>query len=132
MRSQRNRTARRPWFLMGLFASLAALLIAHDIDHIVHEGQIGELSTAFYVFFVLQVLTYVAVLVLFVRERAFAATAAAAVSVLALIALIGAHLTPFGPLPYADADPAPISWVLLFVPIAFAFLTLLKAAGSRR
>ena len=117
--------------LAVLFACLAALLIAHDVDHIVHEGPLGNLSSAFYVFFALQIVVYIAVIALLSLGRAAARPAAAAVAILALIALAGAHLTPFGPLPYADAEPAPISWALLFVPLAFAALTLLSAVQSR-
>lgn len=119
--SQRHR------ILTTLFASLAVLLIAHDVDHIVHEGRLGTLSTAFYVFFVLQVSAYVAVIALLLRGNAIAPLAAGIVATLALIVLAGAHLTSIGPLPYADADPAAVSWLLLFVPLAFAAATLLTA-----
>jgi hypothetical protein len=131
LRSHTKAGSERYRVLLVLFACLAALLVAHDVDHIVHEGPLGELSSAFYVFFGLQVATYIAVIVLLARGRALAPLAAAAVAGLAVIALVGAHLTPFGPLPYADAEPVPISWILLFVPLAFAALTLLSAVQSR-
>ena len=131
MRPQTRAVASRPRSLGGLFTCLAALLVAHDVDHIVHEGRLGDLSTAFYAFFGLQISVYIAVIVLLGRGRALAPLAAAAVGGLAVIALAGAHLMPFGPLPYADADPAPISWLLLFVPLGFAAITLLSAVQSR-
>ena len=131
MRAQTNPVGQHPRFLGVLFACLAALLVAHDVDHIVHEGRLGDLSTAFYVFFGMQISAYIAVIVLLARGRTLAPLAAAAVAGLAVIALAGAHLTPFGPLPYVDAEPAPISWFLLFVPLAFAAITLLSVVQSR-
>ena len=49
----------------------------------------------------------------------------------ALLAFTGAHLLPFGPLPYADGDPLAISWALIFVPMAVAAATLATALAWR-
>jgi hypothetical protein len=134
MSTQKKAAGERPRTLGILFTCLAALLIAHDVDHMVHEGQLGNLSTVFYVFFALQVLVYGAVIALLARGDSLAPLAAASVAVLALVTLAGGHLTPFGPLPFTDAAPEPalISWVLLFAPMALAVLTLRSAAQRGR
>ena len=130
MKTQAKPAERVP-LLPLLFAWLAALLVAHDIDHILNEPQLGELSAAFWVFFGLQIATYAAVGVLLARSKRIAPLAVGAVASLAVIALAVGHLTPFGPLPYADVEPAAIDWALLFVPLAFAVITLLAAGRSR-
>ncbi len=46
-----------------------------------------------------------------------------------MLGFVGAHLMPFGPLPYGEGDPRAISWALVFVPIAVAVVTF--AVGLR-
>lgn len=119
-----------------LFAMLVTLLIAHDVDHVVHEGRLGRLDAGFWGFLPLQLASYAGVLYLLARRHPLAPAAAGAVAVAALLAFAGAHLVPFGLLPYADADPAAVSWALLFAPMAVAAVTLVAAlrlqAGRRR
>ena len=117
-------------------AVLLLLVVAHDVDHLVNEERLGELTAAFWVFLPFQYGAIVGTLVLVARRHPQAPTLAAVLAAAAVLAFIGAHLVPFGPLPYGEADPLAISWALVFVPMAVALVTFavairLHATGQR-
>jgi hypothetical protein len=101
---------------------LLLLVVAHDVDHVVNEGRLGELSAAFWILLPFQYAAFLGTLALTLRRHPQAPTAVAALSAASVIAFAGAHLLPFGPLPYADGDPLAISWALVFVPMAVAIV----------
>jgi hypothetical protein len=110
-----------------LFTVLLALVVAHDVDHIVNESRLGELPPSFWVFLPIQYAAFIGVLVLIRRRDDASPVYAAALSAIAAFGFVGAHLMPFGPLPYAKGDPLAISWALVFVPIAVAVVTFAVA-----
>ena len=118
----------RLWDATGLLlTALLALVVAHDVDHVVNESRLGELSAVFWAFLPLQYATYLAVLALVWRRNDAAPVLAAALSAISILGFAGAHLVPFGPLPYADGDPLAISWALVFVPMGVAAATFAVA-----
>jgi hypothetical protein len=110
--------------LLGALAFLLLLVVAHDVDHVVNEQRLGELSAAFWVFLPLQYGAFLAVLFSTWRRYEAAPTLAVALGATSIIAFVGAHLLPFGLLPYADGEPLAISWALVFVPIAAAIAVI--------
>ena len=117
-------------------AVLVLLVVAHDVDHLVNEERLGELTAAFWVFLPFQYGALLATLVLVGRRHPQAPTLAAVLMAAAVLTFIGAHLVPFGPLPYGEANPLAISWALVFVPMVVALATFavalrLRAAGPR-
>ena len=124
--------ARADWRALGwLVTALVLLAVGHDIDHVVNESRIGELSAAFWLLLPFQYAVLIGVLVLVWRRHELAATVAAALAALYVLAFVGSHLMPFGPLPYADGDPPWISWALVFVPMAVGTATLAAALRLR-
>jgi hypothetical protein len=121
------RTGRLWDALAVLLAILLALVVAHDVDHVVNESRLGELSAVFWVFLPFQYATYLAVLTLVWRRNDAGPAFAAALSAISIIGFAGAHLVPFGPLPYAEGDPLAISWALVYVPMAVAAVALMVA-----
>jgi hypothetical protein len=118
----------RLWDALGLLLTvLLALLVAHDVDHVVNESRLGELSALFWVFLPFQYATYLAVIALVWRRNEAGPGFAAALSAISIIGFAGAHLVPFGPLPYSEGDPLAISWALVYVPMAVAAATLAVA-----
>ena len=119
----RNDTVVPLWpTLTAALALLLLLVVAHDVDHIVNEGRLGELTAAFWVFLPFQYGAFIGTLALTSRRHPQAPTVVAALAATSVIAFVGAHLVPFGPLPYADGDPLAISWALVFVPMAVAIV----------
>jgi hypothetical protein len=117
--------------LTAALAALLLLVVAHDVDHVVNERRLGELSAIFWVFLPFQYGTFLVVLVFAWRRHSLAPTLVAALAGTSLLAFAGAHLAPFGPLPYADGDPLAISWALVYVPMAVAAATLILALRLR-
>jgi hypothetical protein len=117
--------------LTAALATLLLLVVAHDVDHVVNEQRLGDLSAVFWAFLPFQYGVFIFVLVLALRRHALAPTLVAALAATALLAFAGAHLAPFGPLPYADGDPLAISWALVYVPMAVAAATLVLALRLR-
>lgn len=122
--------------LTAVLAILLLLVVAHDVDHVVNERRLGELSAAFWAFLPVQYGAFLGILALVWRRRPPAPTLVAALAAASVFALVGAHLVPFGPLPYADGDPLAISWALVFVPMVIAVVALtlalrLRSAGRR-
>jgi hypothetical protein len=118
----------RLWDAVGLLlAALLALVVGHDVDHVVNESRLGELSPVFWVFLPFQYGTYFAVLALVWRRNDAAPALAAALSAISVLGFAGAHLVPFGLLPYSDGDPLAISWALVFVPMGVAAVTFAVA-----
>jgi hypothetical protein len=103
-----------------LFSVLLVLLVAHDVDHLVEEERLTELTTAFWVFLPIQYGTFAAVLAFVWARNPQAPALAALLSATTVIGFVVAHLVPFGPAPYSDGDPLAVSWALVFVPIAVA------------
>lgn len=130
------RTSAAPHWqtLTALLALLLVLLAAHDVDHVVNEERLGELSAAFWIFLPFQYGAFLAVLTLVWRRHAQAAGLAAVLAATSVVGFVGAHVVPFGLLPYGDGDPLAISWALVFVPMAvaataFAVAMRLRASG---
>ena len=120
------------WRMLTLaLTALLLLVLAHDIDHVISEDRLGELTTAFWLFLPIQYGVFLAVLALVARRNERAPSLAAALAVIAVLAFVGAHLVPFGPLPYSEGDPLAISWALVFVPMAVAAIVLLLALRVR-
>jgi hypothetical protein len=117
--------------LLGALALLLLLVVAHDVDHVVNEARLGELSAAFWVFLPLQYGAFLAVLFLAWRHHEAAPTLTVALAATSIIAFVGAHLVPFGLLPYADGDPLAISWALVFVPMTVAIAVIVISLRLR-
>lgn len=115
----------------ALLAALLVLVVAHDVDHVVNEERLGELTAAFWIFLPFQYGAYVLTLALARRGHRHAPALVALLAVTSLLAFPAAHLVPFGPLPYEDGDPLAISWALIFVPMAVALATLASALRLR-
>ena len=124
--------ASRKRLLTFLIGALLLLLVAHGVDHVVNKDRLGDLPAAFWVFLPFQYGAYVVALVLLVRGSRHAPAVAAALAAAALLAFTGAHLVPFGPLPYSEANPGAISWALVFAPMAVAAAALAVALMLRR
>jgi hypothetical protein len=116
---------------VALLATLVVLLVAHDVDHVVHEDRLGHLTWVFWVLVPFQYATYAAVLTLLVRGHRHAPTLVALVGLTTLLGFPLAHLVPFGPLPYSEGHPLAISWALVYVPMAVALATLVAALRLR-
>jgi hypothetical protein len=110
--------------LLGALTLLLLLVVAHDVDHVVNEERLGELSAEFWVFLPLQYGAFLAVLFSTWRRYEAAPTLTVALAAASIVAFVGAHLLPFGLLPYADGAPLAISWALVFVPIAAAITVI--------
>lgn len=121
------RAERRKRATTMLVGALLLLIVAHDVDHVVNEERLGDLTAAFWIFLPFQYGAYAIVLGLLVRGHRHAPALAAVLAATSLLAFPAAHLVPFGPLPYAEGDPLAISWALVFVPMAVALATLVAA-----
>jgi hypothetical protein len=117
--------------LLGALTLLLLLVVAHDVDHVVNEERLGELSAAFWVFLPLQYGAFLAVLFFVWRRYEAAPTLTVALAATSIIAFVGAHLLPFGLLPYADGEPLAISWALVFVPMAVAIAVIVISLRLR-
>jgi hypothetical protein len=115
------------WSLAGL----VTLVLAHDIDHLFNQDQTGNLPLGFWLFVPFQYGVFAIVLALVGRRDPRAPALAALLSGVTFLGFIGAHLVPGGPLPYSDYDLPAISWVLVFVPMAAALLSLAAALRLR-
>jgi hypothetical protein len=118
-----------------LFSVLLALLVAHDVDHIVNEDRLTELGVAFWVFVPFQYGTFLAVLAFVWTRNPQAPTLAALLAATSVIGFVVAHVVPFGLAPYGDGNPLAVSWALVFVPMAvaaaaFAVAMRLRSASS--
>ena len=124
--------ARSLWAITAaLLATLTVLLVAHDVDHVVNEDRLGELTWVFWAFLPIQYGTYAVVFALLLRGHSRGPTAVAALGTIALLAFPLAHLVPFGPLPYSEGDPLAISWALIYVPMAVALAMIATALRLR-
>ena len=107
-----------------------ALLAAHDVTHLADGGldtSPGELA----IVAIPQWLVLAAVMAIVLRGRPDQSRLAAVVlglSVAAGFALV--HLVPLLPTAYWDLEPAGVSWVLVWVPVAAGLV--LAAISSRR
>lgn len=86
---------------------------------------------AFWLFLPVQYSAFLAVIALVWRRHGLEPTLASALAVTSVLAFVGAHLVPFGLLPYRGGDPLAISWALVFVPMAVALVTLAVALRLR-
>jgi peptidoglycan/LPS O-acetylase OafA/YrhL len=127
-------TATRQDGLSGLWRPLTwslvllvALLFAHDLDHVVNEDRLYELTTPFWVFLPFQYGAFALVLALVWRRDPGGPRLAVLLSALTVVGFIVSHVLPFGLAPYPDYDAPTISWVLVFVPMAAALLVLFEA-----
>jgi hypothetical protein len=118
--------------LTALLTLLLLLVVAHDVDHVVNEERLGDLTVAFWIFLPFQYGVFFVVLASVWRRHSHAPILVGALAATSLVAFAGAHLVPFGLLPYADGDPLAISWVLVYVPMAIAALTLVLAVRPLR
>lgn len=131
MIEQRSNVATLWTAMSAALALLLLLVLAHDVDHVVSEERLGELSASFWAFLPFQYGAFVAVLILAWRRNRLAPTLVAALAAIALLAFAGAHLVPFGPLPYSEGEPLAISWALVYVPMAVAAAVLVLALRLR-
>jgi peptidoglycan/LPS O-acetylase OafA/YrhL len=125
-------TATRQDGLSGLWRPLTwslvllvALLLAHDVDHVVNEDQLAELTAGFWVFVPFQYAAFGLTLALVLRRDPRAPRLAAWLGAITVIGFLVAHVLPFGIQPFSDVPT--ISWVLVFVPMGAALLTLVEA-----
>jgi hypothetical protein len=131
MISQRSSVEGLRTALTAALTTLLLLVVAHDVDHVVNEERLGDLTALFWVFLPFQYGVFISVLVLALKRHALAPMLVAALAATSLLAFAGAHLAPFGLLPYADGDPLAISWALVYVPMAVAAATLVLALRLR-
>ena len=115
----------------ALLATLLVLVVAHDVDHVVNEERLGDLTAAFWIFLPFQYGAYAVTLALAWRAHRHAPALVALLAATSLLAFPAAHLVPFGPLPYEDGDPLAVSWALIFVPMAVALATFVAALRLR-
>jgi hypothetical protein len=120
------------WQALGtLLTVLLLLVVAHDVDHVVNEERLGDLTVAFWLFLPVQYGAFLAVIALVWRRHSLGPTLACALAATSALAFVGAHLVPFGLLPYADGDPLAVSWALVLVPLAVALAALAAALRLR-
>jgi hypothetical protein len=130
--SHKDTSAPPHWeALTALLAVLLLLVVAHDVDHVVNEERLGELTVAFWLFLPIQYGAFLVVIALVLRRHGLGPMLSGALAVTSVLAFVGAHLVPFGLLPYRDGDPLAISWALVFVPMAVALVTLAVALRLR-
>jgi peptidoglycan/LPS O-acetylase OafA/YrhL len=106
---------------------LVALLFAHDLDHVVNEDRLYELTTPFWVFLPFQYGAFALVIALVWRRDPRGPRLAVLLSALTVVGFIVSHVLPFGLAPYQDYDAPTISWILVLVPMAAALLVLFEA-----
>jgi hypothetical protein len=117
-----------------LFSVLLLLLVAHDVDHLVNEERLTELTTAFWVFLPFQYGAFLAVLAFVWTRNPQAPALAALLAATTVIGFVVAHVVPFGLAPYGDGDPLAVSWALVFVPMtvaAAAFAVAMQLRSAR-
>jgi hypothetical protein len=115
--------------LLWLLLALLALVVAHDVDHLVNQERQGGLVAGFWIFLPFQYAAFGLALYLVGRRHPRASAAAALLGILAVVAFIGAHLVPWGPQPFGDYDVPASSWILVFAPMSVA--AALVAAALR-
>lgn len=119
------------------WAALAylALLVAHDVDHIVNEADLYDLSAPFWVLLPFQYGVVLAGVGLIMRHDRRGATAGAVLGLLAVVGFVVIHALPFGLASYSDTDAGLLNWSLVFVPAAVALymgVTGLRLRGALR
>jgi hypothetical protein len=112
-----------------LLLALLALVVAHDVDHLVNQERQGGLVEGFWIFLPFQYAAFGLTLLLVRRRDPRAPAVAVLLGSLAVVAFIGAHVVPWGPQPFGDYDVPATSWILVFVPTAVAAGVV--AAGLR-
>jgi membrane-associated protease RseP (regulator of RpoE activity) len=115
--------------LLWLLVALLALVVAHDVDHLVNQERQGGLVEGFWIFLPFQYAAFGLTLLLMRRRDPRAPAVAVLLGSLAVVAFIGAHVVPWGPQPFGDYDVPATSWILVFVPTAVAVGVV--AAGLR-
>jgi hypothetical protein len=115
--------------LLWLLVALLALVVAHDVDHLVNQERQGGLVAGFWIFLPFQYAAFGLTLFLVRQCDPRAPAAAALLGFLAVVAFIGAHVVPWGPQPFGDYDVPASSWILVFVPMSVAVGVL--GAGLR-
>jgi hypothetical protein len=106
---------------------LLALLVAHDVDHVVNEDRLYELTTPFWVFLPFQYAAFALVIALVWRRDSRGPRLAMLLGALTVVGFTVSHVLPFGLAPYPDYDAPTLSWILVFVPMAAAVLVLFEA-----
>jgi membrane-associated protease RseP (regulator of RpoE activity) len=106
--------------LLWLLLALLALVVAHDVDHLVNQERQGGLVAGFWIFLPFQYAAFGLTIYLVRRRDPRAPAAAASLGILAVVAFIGAHVVPWGPQPFGDYDVPASSWILVFVPMGVA------------
>src|SRR5215218_407695 len=104
---------------------LLALLFAHDVDHVVNEDEVAELTTWFWIFLPFQYAAFGLTLALVLRRDARAPRLAGWLAAITVIGFLVTHVLPFGIQPFSDVPT--ISWILVFVPMGVALVTLVEA-----
>jgi hypothetical protein len=111
---------------------LLALLVAHDVDHVVNEDRLYELTTPFWVFLPFQYGAFALVIALVWRRDPRAPRLAMFLGAVTFVGFIVSHVLPFGLAPYPDYDAPTLSWILVLVPMAAALLVLFDAGRLAR
>ena len=106
-----------------------ALLAAHDLTHAVDGGLdtgLGELALVS----IPQWLLLAAVMGIVLRGDPARSRAAALVLGGAVVAgFVAVHLLPLSPAAFRDLDPSPISWALVWLPIAAGLVLVARSLG---
>jgi hypothetical protein len=118
--------------LLPLTATYVALVALHDVDHVVSADRLGGVPPRFGLILAVQYALLAGFAVLIRRGDRLGAGAALLLGLGGVAVFAGAHLLPFGPLPYGEHDPAAISWAALFVPMAVAAALATAAAVTLR
>jgi hypothetical protein len=107
-----------------LVLAIAALLAAHDADHLLNQDRLGEVGLGFYVFTSLQYLALAVIFMLALRGGDAGRVAVAALAAVVLVGFVVAHVAPFGLQPYGELDAPALSWATVIVPMLAAAAVL--------
>ena len=115
-----------------LVFAIAALLVAHDLDHLLNQDRLGAVGTAFWAFTSFQYAALAAILWLAARGGAAGRAAVGALAAVVLLGFFVAHAAPFGLQPYGELDAPALSWATVLAPMltAAAVLVALRPRGG--
>jgi hypothetical protein len=115
-----------------LVLAIAALLVAHDLDHLLNQERLGEVGAAFWVVTSVQYAALAVILWLAASGGAVGRGAVAALAVVVLLGFFVAHAAPFGLQPYGELDAPALSWATVLAPMltAAAVLVAIRPRGG--
>src|SRR5215216_7784532 len=102
---------QRLWsLLIATTVAYVALVAAHDLDHIVNEGNLYDLPAFFWVLLPFQYAVILGVAALVIRRDRRGPLLAGVLGLLAAVLFVVLHAVPFGPAAYSDTDAGFVDW----------------------